>query len=48
MDSLSHTEGDNGQQQRNSSFEEYSQEFWRLLEVAAASNQPGSRRKENP
>ena len=36
MDSLSHTESDNGQQKHNSSFGEYSQAFWRLLEVARA------------
>jgi len=30
MDSLSHTAGEHGQQQSNSSSGEYSQEFWRL------------------
>jgi ABC-type iron transport system FetAB ATPase subunit len=34
LDSLSHPEGDNGQQQLNSSFGGYSQAFWRFLKIA--------------
>ena len=38
MDSLSHPEGDNGQQQLNSSFGEYSQAFWRFGSCPSAGN----------